>query len=98
MCIKWFKSLFKSPEEKKHALGMTDSELASKLYGEDGSAKPPRKARVDTYDGINMPKAQPCPDCRAHSRRLERLPGGARYLCRTHGLFFVPASRRARGY
>lgn len=39
--------------------------------------------------GINMPKYQGCPDCVAHSKRVDKTLGGANYSCRTHGSFFV---------
>jgi len=78
---------------KQGKLGLTDSELASKLYGE----KSPK--RISTKrPGPNMPKWQPCPQCRAGSPRGGKTQGGANYNCHTHGVFFVTASRRIRGY
>lgn len=50
---------------------------------------PNAKTVKTSRGGLNMPKRQPCPSCRANSVRGEKLTGGANYRCRTHGEFFV---------
>ena len=39
----------------------------------------------------NMPKYQPCPQCRKGSKRDSKTLGDANYVCRRHGEFFVKA-------
>lgn len=39
--------------------------------------------------GLNRPKYQPCPQCHAGSKRVEKTMGGARYQCRKHGTFLI---------
>lgn len=58
--------------------------------------KLPRRARFfnNRYPGPNMPKRQPCPQCRKNCRRVEKVDShdmsGARYYCPTHHIkFFV---------
>lgn len=46
----------------------------------------------------NMPKTYPCPFCSATSKRVNKTMGGAYYVCRTHGNFFVKSKERAKEY
>ncbi|MBA7642564.1 hypothetical protein ES703_50259 [subsurface metagenome] len=62
--------------------------------------KPPRKwwefpVRLvrTSRGGPNMPKYQPCPQCRARSKRQSKTLGGANYRCVKHGVFFVKLAR-----
>lgn len=42
--------------------------------------------------GLNMPKFQPCPQCRGKARRVTKTMGGGNYKCVDHGEFFVKAT------
>ena len=44
----------------------------------------------------DMPKYQPCPQCGKQSRRDSKTLGGANYVCRRHGKFFVKAPARRK--
>lgn len=77
--------------------GKTIEELEAQPLPEK---KPPRKwwefpVRLvrTSRGGPNMPKYQPCPECRQGSKRHYKTHGGAYYLCGKHGEFFVKAAK-----
>jgi len=69
------RGLFKRQPKK---LGLTDSELASRLYGKRQLGKLISTRR----EGFPMPKFQRCPDCGRDVKIFNKTATGARYVCR----------------
>lgn len=83
MCFKKIKALFGHKETK------------AKLE-EPPEQRPKKEVKLERriltgHGGPNMPKSQPCPECRGRAKRESKTMGGANYHCNKHGSFFVGA-------
>ena len=79
MCRKLFSKLFKRSREQKPApqpTALEKEQFPFRLIGTDRG-------------GLNMPKFQPCPKCRAWAKRRFKTELGASYSCRCKTTFAV---------
>lgn len=83
MCWKLLKKLFKHSKKQK-PLPQSAPERKPRRWGEF------LFRTVNTSrGGLNMPKSQPCPECRAGAKRQFKTEVGANYLCRCGRSFAV---------
>ncbi len=78
MCWKWFKNLFKR-SKKPTIPGRKPRrwwEFPYRIYN-------------TSRGGLNMPRYQPCPECRAGAKRQFKTEFGANYLCKCGDSFVV---------
>jgi len=85
MCIQTMKRLWGRLFSKKAA------PLAPPAAGRRPEAVEQKRRLITSLGGPNMPKRQPCPDCRRWVKRDSKTAEGAYYLCPVDGLFFVSA-------
>ena len=89
MCIQTMKKIWRRLFPKKAAPAAEAPVAAAR------ERRPKVKEQVrrmsTALGGPNMPKRQPCPDCRRWVKRDSKTAEGAYYLCPVDGLFFVSA-------
>lgn len=90
--LKWLLSMGRKEPEPKIAVVGRSSIPVLAAEAKPAPVNPPRRhSFFESRIRLHMPKFQPCPDCRAKSKRQEKTMGGAYYRCRTHAEFFVGA-------